>query len=279
MFKFRVFMAFCLLLLAACNSTEAEVSPTIELTVPSVETVVVEPTAEATAEPEVAEPEAIEAESSDLAAFIMNLETAVINKDFATMQNLASDPIGVGAWRSEWRMMEPGLMAEQFQNGSLPAPTAVAFTGLSDDEMTALIGQPPASMFSPDTNMVAALHSNGWGENGSDEAILFIVEEDGQYSWYAFLYTAGAFADAYTAGEVIETEVEFVIAVQDVTMYDGPGENFNEIGGIFDGQTAKVTGQFSENGWWRVICPDDTIGDCWVTNDTDFTGPNRIANS
>ncbi len=273
MFKFHVLMAFCLLLLAACNSTEAEVSPTIELTVPSVETIVTEPTVAVTAEPTSTEPEIIETEGADLATFITTLETAITNQDFAQMQTLANDPIGVGAWRSEWRMLEPNQMAEQFKNGALPAPTAVTFTGLSDDEITALIGQPPASMFGPDTNLAAALHTNGWGQDGSDDAILFIVEEEGQFSWFAFLYTAGTFADANTVGEVIETEVEFIIAIQDVTMYDGPGENFNEIGGIFDGQTAKVTGQFSENGWWRVICPDDTVGDCWVTNDTAFTVP------
>jgi hypothetical protein len=269
--------------LAACSPTANEdaVSPTIDLTVPSADVVAGEATTEALADPQEgvgggaeeteSETAGSEAESTDLAAFIAELESAVTEKDYAQMQALASEPIAVGAWRSEWRMYEPATMAQEFQNGSLPAPTAVTFTGLTDDEMAALLGQPPATMFSPDTNMVAALHSSGWGESGTDEAILFVVEEENQYSWYAFLYTVGPFAGLEPQGEVIDTDVEFIIAVQDVVMYDGPGENFNEIGGIFEGQTAKVTGQYSTNGWWRVICPDDTIGDCWVSNGTDFT--------
>jgi hypothetical protein len=275
-------MVLFLLVLAACSSDGGQVSPTLQPTAPAATAAILEPTVEptATVEPTVAptaepteEPEVVEPEGAELDAFIMSLETAVTDQDFAQMAALANEPIAIGGWRSEWRMYDPAQMSTEFQNGSLPAPTDVIFTGLTDEEITALIGQPPATMFSPDTNYAAALHSSGWGEDGTDDAILFIVEEDGQYSWFAFLYTFGAFADANQVGEVIETDVAYIMAMQDVTMYDGPNESFNVIGGVADGQTALVTGQFSENGWWRVICPDDTIGDCWVTNDTDFMVP------
>ena len=44
-----------------------------------------------------------------------------------------------------------------------------------------------------------------------------------------------------------------------------PTQSFEEIGGVFAGQTARVTGQSFVTGWWRVICPDDTVGDCYVS--------------
>ena len=69
---------------------------------------------------------------------------------------------------------------------------------------------------------------------------------------------------------MVETEVSYVQAMQDVTMVNGPGKTYDEIGFIADGQTALVTGQSVDGSWWRVICPDDSIGDCWVTADTDY---------
>ncbi|MCA9953050.1 MAG: hypothetical protein KDE48_25555, partial [Anaerolineales bacterium] len=141
-------------------------------------------------------PEETEPQPADLEAFIMQLETAVTTQDYAQMQALMDDPMAVGGWRSEWRLYAPDQMIAEFQNGALPAPLAVQFTSLSDAEITQLIGQPPATMFGPETNMVAALHSSGWGQSTGDDAILFVVEKDGVYSWSAFLYTNGRFADA-----------------------------------------------------------------------------------
>lgn len=71
----------------------------------------------------------------------------------------------------------------------------------------------------------------------------------------------------------VETEVEFVTAQQDLLMFSGPGESYEQIGSVFDGQTALVTGQSEDGNWWRVICPDDTVGDCWVTADSAMTEP------
>jgi hypothetical protein len=72
---------------------------------------------------------------------------------------------------------------------------------------------------------------------------------------------------------VAETSTQYVLAQQDVTIYSGPGEDYEVVGSIFDGQTALVTGAGFDNDWWRVICPDDTVGNCWVTGDTAFVTP------
>jgi Tol biopolymer transport system component len=72
---------------------------------------------------------------------------------------------------------------------------------------------------------------------------------------------------------VADTSVAYVLAMQDVPMFSGDDDSYEQIGTIFGGQTALVTGQSLETNWWRVICPDDTIGDCWLTDDTAYTVP------
>lgn len=72
---------------------------------------------------------------------------------------------------------------------------------------------------------------------------------------------------------VVETETEYVSAQVDVPIYDAPRADGNEIGLIAGGQMALVTGASPDGAWWRVICPDDTVGDCWVSAAPELTVP------
>ena len=74
-----------------------------------------------------------------------------------------------------------------------------------------------------------------------------------------------------------ETVVRYVLALRDVPMYGGPGTNHEVIGSVFDGQVAWVTGQSADGAWWRVICPDDTVGDCWLSASPEWTEPTTPA--
>ena len=47
------------------------------------------------------------------------------------------------------------------------------------------------------------------------------------------------------------------------------------VGWIAEGQLAKITGANEPTGWWRVMCPDDTVGSCWVPSDTQITTPTQ----
>ena len=42
---------------------------------------------------------------------------------------------------------------------------------------------------------------------------------------------------------------------------------------IAGGQMALVTGACSDGKWWRLFCPDDTVGNCWVSSHPDLTEP------
>jgi hypothetical protein len=74
-------------------------------------------------------------------------------------------------------------------------------------------------------------------------------------------------------GTAQSTDVQFVMAQQDVPIYGGPDTQYSIVGMIAAGQTAKVTGVSADNTWWRVMCPNDTVGDCWVSADPAWTQP------
>jgi uncharacterized protein YraI len=63
------------------------------------------------------------------------------------------------------------------------------------------------------------------------------------------------------------------MAQQDISIYSGPSKNYSIIGMIAEGQVAKVTGVSLDGNWWRVICPNGSIGSCWVIAKPKFTEP------
>lgn len=74
-------------------------------------------------------------------------------------------------------------------------------------------------------------------------------------------------------GTAQSTDVQYVMAQQDVPIYGGPGDQYSIVGNVAAGQTAKVTGVSTDQTWWRVVCPDNTVGDCWVSADPSWTQP------
>ncbi len=67
--------------------------------------------------------------------------------------------------------------------------------------------------------------------------------------------------------DVIETDVQYIQTVTDVNMRGGPGTEYETVGSVFAGQLILVTGITPDQRWWRVICPDDRVGNCFVIND------------
>jgi LysM repeat protein len=81
--------------------------------------------------------------------------------------------------------------------------------------------------------------------------------------------------NATTPGDPVvkPTPQQFIMALQTVRMRSGPGTQYNIVGRVFEGMTARVTGVSQNGGWWRVICPNDTVGSCWVSADPSLTRP------
>ena len=94
--------------------------------------------------------------------------------------------------------------------------------------------------------------------NGAGQATALAAEQQAMLAYAGNLFTFGALA----------TPTRFVQADVDTPMVTGPGPQFEQIGEVFGGQTAFVTGVSQDGRWWRVICPDDTVGDCWLAGET-----------
>ena len=140
--------------------------------------------------------------------------------------------------------------------------------------MTGLLGTDPANILGPDIGEASPVFVTGLGAEGKDEGILFVAKQpDGELYWHGLLFAKDGFAQP--APEPVptvpvdmnayETNVEYVMALQDVNIRSGPGTQFRILSYVAEGQTAKVTGVSSNGNWWRVICPDDSVGSCWVS--------------
>ena len=216
---------------------------------------------------------------ADLDTFITQLQTAVTNQDYATMQTFMSDPIGTGPWRSQWQTLTPAQMIAQFQNSSLPAPLSVQFSNLSVDEITILLGdQPVQAMLGPDKNVVAVLHSNGWGQSTADDAILFVTEENGRYFWSAFLYTNGRFADANLQTTTAPVGLTYIIWGEGIYQIQADGSHRQ----IADTETANIPNlKVSPNGRFAAYLSDDR--QLWLIDNssgeqTQLAGESNLSN-
>lgn len=74
------------------------------------------------------------------------------------------------------------------------------------------------------------------------------------------------------------TPHQLIMALHTVRIRRGPGTQHAIIGRLYEGQTARVTGISHDERWWRVICPDDTVGSCWVSADPNLTRPTEAPN-
>lgn len=76
------------------------------------------------------------------------------------------------------------------------------------------------------------------------------------------------------APQTVFVQWKSLMALQDAPVYQGdPGDTRTRVATIASGQMALVTGASSDGMWWRVVCPDDTVGNCWVSSHPDWTMP------
>lgn len=68
--------------------------------------------------------------------------------------------------------------------------------------------------------------------------------------------------------------VTSVKALTDVNIRKGPGLNYGILAILRTGQTAQVTGRSPGGFWWRVRCPNGSVGECYVTALSKNTQPN-----
>jgi uncharacterized protein YgiM (DUF1202 family) len=69
---------------------------------------------------------------------------------------------------------------------------------------------------------------------------------------------------------VRETEPGYVEAQIDTPIYAGPGKVYPEVATFATFDTFLVTGESQDGDWLRVLCPDLSTGNCWVSAQADL---------
>ncbi len=215
----------------------------------------------------------------DLAKFKQELVSALNARNFDLLRTMLDESLVIASWRSEGSPYTADAALEQLKSNYLSAaPVLVADP---NKDLNALLGgMDPMSLLGLDVGSNFALYVSGWGLDGKDEAILYMnYRLDGGLYWHGLLVAKGGFA---ANGPIVidpidtntyATSVEYVMAQTNVTIYAGPGSSYSVIGEVAGGQIAKVLGTNVYGSWWRVVCPDDKAGSCWISGDPALTQP------
>ncbi len=214
----------------------------------------------------------------DLTSFRLSLVEALNARNYELMQVMMSDSFLISYWLSEGTANEaPETAIEQLRNNLLNSSSPV--TADYTKNLIELLGTDPLTLAGSGLVDGSSFLVSGMGSTGRDQAILFTAEQpNGSLYWYGLLFAKDGFIKPTPTPQPLDTnayatKVKYVMAQKDVRIRSGPGTQFNIISYIPVGQTAKVTGVNIDATWWRVICPDGSVGTCWVSADYNLTKP------
>jgi uncharacterized protein YraI len=218
----------------------------------------------------------------DVAQFKQMLVEALNARDYQRLQGWMDQSFMIGYWQSEGTDNTPEAALEQLQRSLLNASSPIVADPNKD--LAALLGTDPVVIAGPEAIEASPLFTSGWGAEGKDEAILFAAKQpNGDLYWHGLLFAKDGFAKSGPIvvqpidTNVYPTGVQYVMAQQDVYIYNGPDTSFAIVGQVYNGMIAKVTGTSIYGNWWRVICPDGSAGNCWVSGHPAFTLPYNYA--
>ena len=209
----------------------------------------------------------------DVSKFKPLLVEALNARNYDLLKLMMGDSFTIGYWLSEGTTHTPDSAIEQLKTNLLNSNSPI--TADYSRNLVELLGTDPRTIVDPQLVDVSALFISGLGAQGRDEALLFAAKlPDGSLFWHGLLFAKDGFARPEPVDmNAYATEVKYVMALRDVRMRSGPGTQFSTISYIAAGQTAKVTGVSAGGSWWRVICPDNSIGSCWVSAAPHLTRP------
>jgi uncharacterized protein YgiM (DUF1202 family) len=216
----------------------------------------------------------------DPSVFQQVLVDALNRRDYELQKVLMDQSFVIGYWLSEGTENTPDAAIEQLQKNLL-SPTAPVTPDYSKN-LRDLLGMDPVTILGPDVPEARPVFVSGLGAEGKDEGILFVARQpDGGLYWHGLLFAKDGFAQPEPEPvptlpvdmNAYPTNVKYVMALQDVNIRSGPGMQFRILSYVAEGQTAKVNGVSANGNWWRVICPDDTIGSCWISALASLTKP------
>jgi hypothetical protein len=133
-------------------------------------------------------------EENSPTALACTIQKALLTRDIAALETLMTNPFTIGYWQSEGRIGSPAEITEELDQYRLPADTSGLTFTVDREQFPYMYGMPPENMFGPDFNVALVIYSQGWGQDGQDEAILLITENTtGEYYWHGMIYAGQGF--------------------------------------------------------------------------------------
>jgi hypothetical protein len=204
--------------------------------------------------------------------FAGKLMLALINRDYAQLQPMLGEPFVMAGWQSEGSELPAGVALAQLRNTYLVQPQ---ITFNTSQNLTDLLGGTnPLQLWGPDVNAVKALYVTGLGNTGKSEAILVIAQRlDKTPYWHGMLVAPAGFLaqlpvpPATAAPSAVQpTTVKWLQILQNVNVRGGPGKEYPALSFAAQGAVIEVFGVSADGQWWNVLCPDNSVGNCWDPN-------------
>lgn len=106
----------------------------------------------------------------------------------AALISWMGDPFILGYWASEYNPVEPAYAVETLRQNHLPQDTSKLTFTSERAKFPPLEGMPPEDILGPDVNIAEIIYSEGWGQDGSGSALLYIAQDGaGKYYFYGML--------------------------------------------------------------------------------------------
>lgn len=225
----------------------------------------------------------------DPSLFKQQLVDALNKHDYELLRLMMDESLMIGFWRSEGTAYEVEPAIEQLRVNFLNNSASIA-ADPAKNLIELLGGTDPISFLGPEANQAqaSALYVSGWGLEGKDEAILFVsARPGGSLYWHGVLVAKDGFAqqipvtgpNAPIDTNAYATNIQYIMAQQDVSLRSGPDTSFQVLGTLYSGQIAMVTGTSVNGSWWRVVCANASVGNCWVSADRSLTQPASMPRS
>lgn len=168
-----IFILISSILLSACGG-----GGTAE---PSAEEVTAVPTATATPDPKL-----------DLDVFMEVLTDSLTAHDFVRLEPLVGTPFSLANIGAGSSALPASELINRLQKNMLPETSTPVF--LPDADLSSILGKNVPTTLGPGLEVVSILFSQGWGETGTGEAIIYVSKlPDKTFAWYGMVYAREGF--------------------------------------------------------------------------------------
>ena len=200
--------------------------------------------------------------------FDVHLAQAIEQRDFDTLRSLMKDRFSIATWNTELLEISSQEALQRLFEAYLASDSSPRVE-FSADVSALLGGADPLAIWGPVANPVRAIHVSGLSPNRSGEAVLIVGKDlaTEELYWHGLLVPQGTTFQVASqpSGDVVQTDVQYVRAKEDLNVRSGPGEIYAVESLIRSGEVAQVSGKSLDGVWWRIVCTSDASGYCWVS--------------